>query len=101
MRSEIGELCGLNLDELAERLGCDKLELKRCATSTAQIYGYNRIWKGTIPSANMYEAGSVFCLIADQEIPEENFRRVETEGLGIRTVEGFGRGLWKDLPDHL
>ena len=91
MRSEIGELCGLNLDELAERLGCDKLELKRCATSTAQIYGYNRIWKGTIPSANMYEAGSVFCLIADQEIPEENFRRVETEGLGIRTVEGFGQ----------
>ena len=91
MRSEIGELCGLNLEELAERLGSGKLELKRCATSTAQVYGYNRIWKGTIPSANMYEAGSVFCLIADQEIQEENFRRVETEGLGIRTVEGFGQ----------
>lgn len=96
MRSEIGELCGLNLEELAERLGSGKLELKRCATSTAQVYGYNRIWKGTIPSANMYEAGSVFCLIADQEIPEENFRRVETEGLGIRTVEGFGQVAFMD-----
>ena len=39
----------------------------------------------------MYEAGSVFSLPADQEIPEENFRRVETEGLGIRTAEGFGQ----------
>lgn len=91
MRSEIGELVGLNLGELAERLGCGKLELKRCATSTAQIYGYNRIWKGTIPSANMYEAGSVFLLEADEEIPEENFRKVEREGLGIRTAEGFGQ----------
>ena len=91
MRSGIGELCGLNLEELAERLGCGKLELKRCATSTAQIYGYNRIWKGTIPSANMYEAGSVFWLAADREIPEEKFRQVEAEGLGIRTAEGFGQ----------
>ena len=91
MRSEIGELTGLNLEELAERLGCQKLELQRCATSTAQVYGYNRIWKGTIPSANMYEAGSVFRLVADQEIPEENFRKVEAEGLGIRTAEGFGQ----------
>ena len=91
MRSEIGELTGLNLEELAERLGCKKLELKRCATSTAQVYGYNRIWKGTIPSANMYEAGSVFCFTADAEIPEERFRQVEAEGLGIRTAEGFGQ----------
>lgn len=91
MRSEIGELTGLNLEELAERLGCNKLELKRCAASTAQVYGYNRIWKGTIPSANMYEAGSVFCFVADAEIPEERFRQVEAEGLGIRTPEGFGQ----------
>ena len=91
MRSEIGELTGLNLEELAERLGCSRLELKRCATSTAQVYGYNRIWKGTIPSANMYEAGSVFCFTADVEIPEERFRQVEAEGLGIRTAEGFGQ----------
>lgn len=91
MRSEIGELTGLNLEELAERLGCQKLELQRCATSTAQVYGYNRIWKGTIPSANMYEAGSVFRMVADQKITEENFRKVEAEGLGIRTAEGFGQ----------
>lgn len=91
MRSEIGELTGLNLEELAERLGCKKLELKCCATSTAQVYGYNRIWKGTIPSANMYEAGSVFCFAADAEIPEERFRQVEAEGLGIRTADGFGQ----------
>lgn len=91
MRSGIGEPVGLNLEELAERLGCGKLELVRCATSTAQVYGYNRIWKGTIPSANMYEAGSVFRLQADKVIPEENFRKVEQEGLGIRTAEGFGQ----------
>ena len=39
----------------------------------------------------MYEAGSVFLLEADEEIPEENFRKVEQEGLGIRTAEGFGQ----------
>lgn len=91
MRSEIGELTGLNTEELADRLGCKKLELNRCSASTAQVYGYNRIWKGTIPSANMYEAGSVFCFTADTEIPEERFRQVEAEGLGIRTAEGFGQ----------
>lgn len=91
MRSEIGELTGLNLTELAQRLGCETLNLKRCSTSIAQVYGYNRIWKGTIPSATMYEAGSIFRFEADQEIPEERFRQVEKEGLGIRTAEGFGQ----------
>ena len=101
MRSETGELCGLNLKELAECLGCEKLELKRCATSTVQVYGYNRIWHGTIPSANMYEAGSVFCLEADREIPEEAFRRVEEMGLGIRTAEGFGQVAFLADLDHI
>lgn len=91
MRSEIGELTGLNLTELARRLGCETLNLKRCATSTAQVYGYNRIWKGTIPSSTMYEAGSVFWIEADQEISEERFRQVEEDGIGIRTAEGFGQ----------
>lgn len=91
MRSEIGELTGLNLEELAKGLGCEELRLKRCATSTAQVYGYNRIWKGTMPSANMYEAGSVFWFEADRDIPEETFRRIELEGLGIRRTEGFGQ----------
>lgn len=60
MVNEYGEMSGLYIPELEQELGCEKLEIVRCATSIREVYGYNRIWKGTVPSAVMYEAGSVF-----------------------------------------
>lgn len=91
MRDQFGELTGLCLEELAEKLGCKCLKIERCATSITDVRGYNRIWEGAIPSAVMYEAGSVFHLKASEPIPEEKLHQLENNGIGIRRDEGFGQ----------
>lgn len=98
MRDPYGQMAGLNLEFLAEKLGCDSLRLVRCATSVTQVLGYNRSWRGPVPSAVMYEAGSVFCLetVNGEMIPAERFAVLEEEGLGIRKNEGFGQILFYD-----
>lgn len=91
MRDQFGELTGLCLEDLAERLGCDSLSIERCATSTIEVHGYNRMWQGAVPSAVMYEAGSVFKLHASAPVSEEKLRELEASGIGIRRDEGFGQ----------
>lgn len=98
MRNRYGQICGLDLDILAEKLGCGQLEKVRCAASVMDVMGYNRSWKGSVPSAVMYEAGSVFCLktLGGEKISAERFAALEEEGLGIRRNEGFGQILFFD-----
>lgn len=98
MRNRYGQICGLDFDILAEKLGCGSLEKVRSATSVTDVMGYNRSWKGAIPSAVMYEAGSVFCLKTSggEKISAEKFAALEEEGLGIRRNEGFGQILFFD-----
>jgi hypothetical protein len=91
MLDENGEPTGLNLQELASKLGCDTLTIEKCATSTVDIRGYNSIWQSAIPSAIMYEAGSVFHLKASSPIASEKLRMLEKSGIGIRKDEGFGQ----------
>jgi len=95
MRNRYGELAGLDLERLSAELGCSELELIRCAASTAGVFGYNRNWKGAVPSANMYEAGSIFHIRTKngEIIPAECFTSLEERGLGIRRNEGFGQIL--------
>ncbi len=98
MRNAYGELTGLDLEILAEKLGCGPLRQVRCATSVVEVFGYNRSWKGSVPSAAMYEAGSVFCMetVNHETILADRFRRLEEQGLGIRRNEGFGQILFYD-----
>ncbi len=98
MRDRYGQPAGLDLDTLAKKLECGSLELVRCSTSVADVSGYNRSWKGPVPSVTMYEAGSVFYLkTADgKTIPGERFAALEEEGLGIRKNEGLGQILFFD-----
>jgi hypothetical protein len=91
MLDENGEPTGLNLQELANKLGCDTLTIEKCATSTVDIRGYNSMWHCAIPSAIMYEAGSVFHLKASSPIASEKLRKLEESGIGIRKDEGFGQ----------
>lgn len=91
MTDEYGEMRGLYLPELAERLGCSSLEIQRCATSAVEVHGYNRVWNGPVPTAVMYEAGSVFCIKASEKIKPESFRKLEAGGIGIRKNEGYGQ----------
>lgn len=95
MRNSFGELAGLNLETIGEILGCGRLKLERCAASVVEVFGYNRNWGGQIPSAVMYEAGSVFRIKTEsgEKISKEGFLRLEERGLGIRKNEGFGQVL--------
>lgn len=95
MVNEYGEMSGLYIPELEQELGCEKLEIVRCATSIREVYGYNRIWKGTVPSAVMYEAGSVFYIKAAGKVEAERLCSLEKKGIGIRRNEGFGQiAIW-------
>ena len=95
MVNEYGEMAGLYIPELEKELGCEKLTVIRCATSIREVYGYNRIWKGAVPSAVMYEAGSVFYIKAVGMLQKEKLRSLEKKGIGIRRNEGFGQiAVW-------
>lgn len=91
MVNEYGEMAGLHLPELERELGCGKLTVLRCATSIREVNGYNRIWKGNVPSAVMYEAGSVFYIKASGKVEEEKLYKLQKKGIGIRRNEGFGQ----------
>lgn len=94
MRDENGELCGLDMAKLAEKMGVAKLETAFCATSTVEVKGYNSKWRTKIPSAVMYEKGSVFHLRYNGVLSQEKMRELCDSGIGIRRNEGFGRILF-------
>lgn len=89
-----GEVCGLAEEELARALGIDSVRVVRCSTSVETYGGYNRTWASRIPTAPMYERGSLFLLECSQTPALEALHRVEREGVGIRRAEGFGQLLF-------
>lgn len=94
MRGDQGELCGLNCRKLAEKMGVTDLTIEACATSTVEVKGYNSKWKTKIPSAVMYEQGSVFRLKYHGRLTRERMLAICDGGIGIRLNEGFGRVLF-------
>lgn len=94
MRDANGELCGLDWNRLAEKLGVTHLKIEFCATSTVDVKGYNRKWGTKIPSAAMYEQGSIFHLKYNGLLTNEKMRILCDQGVGIRLNEGFGRILF-------
>lgn len=96
MRGDQGELCGLNDRKLAEKMDVSDLEIDFCATSTVDVKGYNSKWKTKIPSAVMYEQGSVFHLKYKGKLTRERMLALCDRGIGIRLNEGFGRVIFLD-----
>lgn len=96
MRGDQGELCGLNERKLAEKMGVSDLRIDFCATSTVEVKGYNSKWKTKIPSAVMYEQGSVFHLKYKGRFTRERMLALCDRGIGIRLNEGFGRVVFPD-----
>lgn len=94
MRDENGELCGLNCNKLAEKMEVSDLEIAFCSTSTVDVKGYNRKWKTKIPTAVMYEQGSVFHLKYKGTLTRKKMYALCEQGIGIRLNEGFGRVLF-------
>lgn len=96
MRDENGEFCGLDMKKLEAKMGVSYLKIKFCATSTADVRGYNRTWQGRTPSVTMYEQGSVFHLKYSGTLTVEKMLSICNEGIGVRRNEGFGRVLFVD-----
>ncbi len=96
MRDKNGELCGIDRADLESQMGVTNLEYALCATSAVTIKGFNRKWGGKIPSAVMYQKGSVFHLAYEGSLKEENALRLMDRGIGIRRNEGFGRVIFLD-----
>ena len=94
MRNELGEYCGLNKEKLGGLMGVKKLEIERCATSLADVRGYNRTWGGHIPSVKMYDKGSVFKLKYEGSADIGKLNALMEEGIGVRRNEGFGQILF-------
>lgn len=91
MRDGNGELCGLNMEELASQMGVTGAKIGFCVSSTVNVHGYNRTWGVKTPSAMMYEQGSVFRLEYTGTLTEEKMQEICDTGIGIRRNEGFGR----------
>lgn len=101
MRDENGELCGISCRKLAEKMGVADLEIAFCSTSTVDVKGYNRKWKTKIPTAVMYEQGSVFHLKYKGVLTGEKMRSLCSEGIGVRLNEGFGRVLFLNRYENI
>ena len=96
MRNEEGEYCGLDLKALEEMLGVKDLKIVQCSTSVVSVQGYNRTWGTSVPSVNMYDAGSVFKLSFVGTLKREKLLAVCDRGIGCRTNEGYGRVMFLD-----
>ena len=91
MRNEIGEYCGIDLNQLEEDLGVEELQIRNCATSVISVRGYNRHYGGPVPSVTMYEKGSVFHLSFKGSILATKVVAIAETGIGERRNEGFGQ----------
>ena len=94
MLDESGNPCGLDENALAVKMGVSSVSVQASATSVVEFGGYNRTWESRVPSARMYDRGSVFHLTCDRPPLLERLRRLESDGLGIRRTEGFGQILF-------
>lgn len=102
MRSGNGEYCGLNEEKLGDLLGVERLKIDECATSLADVRGYNMTWGAFVPSVSMYEKGSVFRLRFSGDAKAEKMNELMEKGIGVRRNEGFGQVLFiRDYEDIL
>lgn len=94
MLNASGEPCGLDWEQLAEKIGAGAIEPGVSSTSLTECGGYNRTWGCRSPAVLMYARGSLFQLRCAAAPALEKLLAVQRDGLGIRRAEGFGRVLF-------
>lgn len=94
MVNQAGEICGLDEKALACALEVDRVQVIRCSTAVSEYGGYNRTWSSRIPTARMYDRGSLFLLECSSPPSLAVLHRLENDGIGIRRAEGFGQVLF-------
>lgn len=101
MRNSLGEICGINEEQLAKLLEVSSIKIDRCATSICKMSGINRTWGCRTPEITMYEAGSVFKLKAEETISLEKMKQLQENGLGVKKEEGCGQVLFLESYEKL
>lgn len=92
-----GEPCGIDTEELAEKLGAGSVEIESCSTSVSEYGSYNRTWGCRTSAVKMYDQGSIFKLKLDKVLSDTaGIEKIQKEGLGIRKNEGFGQVVFFD-----
>ena len=66
----------------------------RCSTAVCERRHHNRTWSSRVPTARMYDRGSLFLLECSTPPSLTALHRLEQEGIGIRRAEGFGQVLF-------
>ncbi len=84
--------------ELRGRLGA-AATVERTRWIFETVGAFNQKWRLEIPQAQAVAAGAVLVLKATAAIPVATLRAIESEGLGERRVEGFGRVLFLEHSD--
>jgi CRISPR-associated protein Csx10 len=75
-----------------------KLDTVHTFTSTVLHGGFNRAWQLPLPQSYMLAAGSVIAFQPDESLDAAQVSKLETDGIGARRAEGFGRVVfnWRD-----
>lgn len=88
VRDENGQYSLDIADALTVRLG-KSVKVANPIRRPEIISGYNRTWGLPLPQAIAIAAGSVFTVESDASL--DDWRKLESTGLGERRAEGFGR----------
>ena len=94
MVNQAGEVCGLDEKALARALEVEWVRVVQCSTAVSEYGGYNRTWSSRVPTARMYDRGSLFLLECSSLPALSALHRLEQDGIGIRRAEGFGQVLF-------
>lgn len=86
LRDELGS----NHSHLEKALDA-QVELIKAFKSTEPVGGFNRTWGLPLPQDIAVSAGSLFVLRAQEDISRDRVEQWLENGVGERTVEGFGR----------
>lgn len=91
LRDESGQyIASSPTNLLSEILGRELDSPKITYMDSVFIGGFNRKWGLPLPQVPAVKAGSVF-VYENVQINTDDINKLETEGIGERTVEGFGR----------
>ncbi|GAA6618074.1 RAMP superfamily CRISPR-associated protein [Scytonema sp. NUACC26] len=104
LRDECGQYVAIPPTQLLfEALGVSLSKPRIAYMDSTFIGGFNRKWGLPLPQVPAVKAGSVF-IFENVQVSAEQIHQLETEGIGERRVEGFGRIAvnWRiDKPDFI
>lgn len=91
LRDENGQPSLDILPALKTKLKAEDIKITNTFHRIEIVGGFNRQWGLPLPQHQAVAAGSVFVVSSASGIESKALRKLEVEGLGERTAEGFGR----------